>query len=115
MICTVFDEEGYDGTPLPIGPDTPDLIESILPDALMIDLVANHTRSWQLIQNIQANEATRETPRIITSTDARSLSLLQRDPEKYGGDRFMLKPFDVFELADVVRSLVTVCANGEQA
>lgn len=107
MICELLVDEGYDATPLPVASDTITEIRRISPDALVLDLVANDELSWQLIEQVNSDPATSHIPSIIVSTDPHALERVRHENRRYGGDCLLPKPFDVFELCEHLRRLLT--------
>jgi CheY-like chemotaxis protein len=106
MICLLLEDEGYQATPLTLEPDTHANIVALEPDAIIIDLTYQNPASWNLLEQVNADPSTGEIPRIVVSTDLRALETAQTEAERYGGDRFLLKPFDVYELTDMIRDLL---------
>lgn len=111
MICMLLADEGFEPTPLPVTPEAIDEIRRLAPDAVIVDLIANDVISWTLIEQIRSDPATNDVPCIIVSTDVHALDQVRRERDRYGGDRLIPKPFDVFELCDHLRELLSVTAD----
>ena len=76
------------------------------PDLLMIDLVIGQKYGWQLLEELQQQASTRAIPVIVFSTDPHLLSRARNHADHFGGQRFMLKPFDIDELDRAVHELI---------
>lgn len=111
MICMLLIDEGFEATPLPVTAEAINEIRRLEPDAVIVDLVANDTASWSLIEQINKDPETIDIPCIIVSTDVHALEHVRRERHRYGGDRLITKPFDVFELCDELRDLLSVTAD----
>ncbi len=102
----LLQDEQYNVTTTNFVPDTFAQIESANPSLLLIDLVVGEEAGWDLLTELRREATTRQIPVILVSTTA---SLLERTRDEHaavGGDRYLVKPFDLDELLTMVQDLV---------
>jgi len=76
------------------------------PALLLVDIVVYDRAGWELLARLRAAARTRGIPLVVRSTDPRPLARAQADPDRYGGDAFIEKPFDIATVLNAVRALV---------
>jgi two-component system chemotaxis response regulator CheY len=85
-------------------PGSFDQIAGLQPALLLIDLAIHEQVGWALLERLALDALTRRIPVLVTSTDPRLLERAEAEQVRYGGDGWVVKPFDLEELlADVER------------
>jgi CheY-like chemotaxis protein len=87
-------------------PRTWDQIAALQPDLLVIDLSPFSQAGWDLLEQLHAQGVTGRIPVIVTSTDPGLLARVERERERYGGDKLVTKPFHVEVLLDAIHTLI---------
>ena len=106
LVRELLQDEGYNVTSTNYVPRTFDQIEALGPELLLIDLVVGEQAGWELLEQLQADAATRNVPVIVTSTEPRLLARAEAYRHRFGGRRWMAKPFDLEGLIGAVRELI---------
>ena len=106
MVRALLQDERYNVTTTNYVPHTFDQIASLEPDLLLVDLATGRQAGWDLLERLHAEAATRRVPVLITSTDPHLLVEAEATAARYGGDRFLAKPFDLDVLLAAVRTLI---------
>jgi CheY-like chemotaxis protein len=102
----LFEDERYNVTTTNYVPKTFEQIAALEPDLIMIDLAVSVRSGWDLLERLHADAQTNRIPVVVVSTDRTILKEAQAAPLRYGGDRFLAKPFDVDDMLDAVRALI---------
>jgi CheY-like chemotaxis protein len=87
-------------------PHTFDLIDALGPNLILIDLEVGKTAGWGLLEQLQTDAVTRDIPVIVTSTDPHLLERAEVSQTRYGGRRWLAKPFDLEDLVTSVQELI---------
>jgi len=106
LLREIMQEEHYNLTTTNFVPRTFDQISALQPDVVIVDLVIGIRSGWDLLEQLQLDAATRGIPVIVTSTNQRLLDRVDDKPERYGGNRLIVKPFDIDDLIALVRELI---------
>jgi chemosensory pili system protein ChpA (sensor histidine kinase/response regulator) len=107
FIRELFQEEGYNVTTTNYVPRTFDQVAALQPDMLIVDLAIGVQAGWALLEQLQAEAVTHDIPVIVTTTGGPDLlTRAQAQQQRYGGQRFVAKPFDLEELLTTVRELI---------
>ena len=106
FVRELLQEEDYNVTTTNYVPHTFEQIEGLPPDLIIIDLVAGVQAGWNLLERLQHEASTRGIPVIITSTAPRLLERAEAEPTRYGGQRQVVKPFDIGVLLGAVEELI---------
>ena len=102
----LFEGESYNVTTTNFVPRTFEQIAALEPDLIVIDLAVSVRSGWDLLERLHADAQTNRIPVVVVSTDRRILDQARAAPLRYGGDRFIAKPFDIDDLLDAVRALI---------
>lgn len=102
----LFQEENYNVTTTNFVPETFDQIASLNPSLLIIDLAVGERAGWNLLERLGTEAATAGIPIIIVSTSSHLLEEAQDDPARFGGKRFLHKPFDLEVVLKMVNDLI---------
>lgn len=81
-------------------------IEVAQPDLLIIDLVVNEMAGWDLLVQLRDAVSTSGIPVLLVSTSPKLLDRAKHEHEAFGGDRYLVKPFDIDDLLDLVTELI---------
>lgn len=106
LLREIMQEEHYNVTTTNFVPRTHEQITALQPDVVIVDLVVGIRSGWDLLEQLQQVAATHNIPVIVTSTDLRLLDQVEREPSRYGGNRFIVKPFDIDDLLTLVGELI---------
>jgi len=115
LVRELLEEEAYNVTTTNFVPRTWDQISVLQPDLLMVDLVVGQRQGWDLLERLHQYLSTTNIPVIIFSTDPRLLSRAEEQAHRYGGQRFVAKPFDIKILLSAVHQLIGPAESAEQA
>ena len=99
-------DEHYNVTTTNFVPRTFEQIAALQPDIIIVDLVVGIRSGWELLEALQGAAATHGIPVIVTSTQQQLLDRVDAESERYGGNRFIVKPFDIDDLTSLVRDLI---------
>jgi CheY-like chemotaxis protein len=99
-------EEEFNVTTTNFVPRTFDQIAGLQPDLLIIDVAVTHQSGWHLLEKLRADASTRGIPVIVVSTDPHLLQRAQAGQERFGGDLFLAKPFNLDDLLQAIRDLI---------
>ncbi|WP_295771665.1 response regulator [uncultured Mucilaginibacter sp.] len=102
MLNVMLDYEGYDVVAVDDSSEIKGLIEQRLPDIIIIDLWMPTVSGYDAIKAIKANPDTSRIPivAISASPDGRNIAM------EAGANEFITKPFDIYDLIDVVNRLL---------
>ena len=106
IVRELFQEENYNVTTTNFVPDTFDQIAALGPNLLIIDLALGMQAGWELLEQLGQDAQTQNIPVIVVSTRPQLLETARADPARYGGQRFLRKPFDVDDLLTAVDELI---------
>lgn len=68
------------------------------PDLLIIDVVVFQNDSWDLLERVHQDASVNQIPVIIVSTSPDLIEYAKENVERFGGDYYLAKPFDLSEL-----------------
>jgi CheY-like chemotaxis protein len=106
LLAELFSEERYNVTTTNYVPETFDMITTLQPDLLIVDLVIGVHAGWALLERLTSEAATRGIPVIVTSTDQRILDEMHAHPERYGVHQHLVKPFDIDTILGFVSATI---------
>jgi DNA-binding response OmpR family regulator len=106
LLRELLQEERYNVTTTNLMPRTFDQIAALQPSVLVVDLAFGQRAEWELLERLQEESVTQGIPVMVVSTDVRLLADVGAQRERYGGDLFLAKPFDIEEILAGIRSLV---------
>jgi DNA-binding NtrC family response regulator len=106
VVRQLFEEEHYNVTTTNFVPKTFDQIVALEPAIIIIDLAIHVQAGWDLLERLHNDAVTNGIPVIIVSTDPKLLGAAQADFARYGGQRFIGKPFDIDDLVSAVEDLI---------
>src|SRR5215218_6390322 len=105
VVRELLQDEEYNVTTTNFVPHTFHQIETARPSLLVVDLCHGEQAGWDLLAELRQEASTRQIPVILVST---SKQYLERAKEEHAiwGDRYLLKPFDLEELLQMIRELI---------
>jgi CheY-like chemotaxis protein len=106
VVRELLQEERYYVTTTNFVPRTFHQIETAQPSLLVVDLCHGETAGWDLLAELRQEAATRQLPVILVSTSERLLTKAQDEQALWGGDRYLLKPFDLETLLQMIQELI---------
>jgi DNA-binding response OmpR family regulator len=105
LIQLIFERQGYHVISVKSGEFGLEMIKSLRPDVLLLDLMLPDIDGWEIYHEMKDDEDLAEVPVIIVS--ARSAKLdAKRGRQVIGNDRFVEKPFEVADLIKTVNSVL---------
>jgi signal transduction histidine kinase/CheY-like chemotaxis protein len=106
LVRILFQRAEYNVTTTNFVPATFDQIAALDPDILLVDLVWGQRAGWDLLERLNAEARTRGIPVVVLSTSPAYLERVEADPERYGGQAVLAKPFEVEDLLRTVDGLI---------
>ena len=106
FVRALFEDEDYNVTTTNFVPNTFDQVLTVQPSMLIIDLEVGRRAGFDLLERLRHEAHTRQIPVMIVSTDQQLLDEVHVDPERYGGQVFLGKPFDIQEMLERVQALI---------
>lgn len=106
VVRQLLESEDYNVTTTNFVPKTFDQIVSLGPSLVIIDLAIHVRAGWDLLEKLRADVVTNGIPVIVVSTVPEYLDRVQEEGDRYGGQRFLSKPFDIDDLLAAVDELI---------
>lgn len=106
IVRQLLQDENYNVTTTNFVPLSFETIEAARPDLLMIDLVIGEEAGWDLLTRLRQGASTRDIPILLLSTTPDLLEEARSQHEKFGGDRYLLKPFDLDDLLEIIHEMI---------
>ncbi|WP_374949482.1 PleD family two-component system response regulator [Mucilaginibacter sp.] len=102
MMTEVFQNEGFDIKGLLGTANIFDEIDLFKPHLVIIDYILEGVNGGELCHQLKTNEHTCHLPVVIISAHSKVIHSLGN----YKSDHILAKPFDIFELRDIVTELI---------
>jgi CheY-like chemotaxis protein len=102
----LLQDERYNVTTTNFVPRTFEQIEALQPALLVIDIVVGEQAGWDLLERLHREASTNRMPVLVVSTDPGLLDRAQEQTERYGGQAYLAKPFDLEEMLRVIQGLI---------
>jgi DNA-binding response OmpR family regulator len=106
VVRELLQDEHYNVTTTNFVPRTFETIDAAQPAMLVIDLVIGEQAGWELLARLRQGVSTREIPVLLISTRPGLLDEAREHHEEFGGDRYLLKPFDLDDLLANIHDLI---------
>jgi CheY-like chemotaxis protein len=106
VVRELLQDEHYNVTTTNFVPRTFHQIETARPSVLVVDLCHGEEAGWELLTELRQEAATQQIPVILVSTSKQYLERAQEEHALWGGDRYLLKPFDLDELLQMIQELI---------
>jgi CheY-like chemotaxis protein len=106
IVRELLESEEYNVTTTNFVPQTFDVIVALDPSLVIIDLAIHVRAGWELLEQLHNEVVTNAIPVVVVSTNPEYLERVQADAARYGGQRFLGKPFDIDDLLGAVNELI---------
>lgn len=106
IIRELLQDEHYNVTTTNFLPETFATIEAAKPSLLLIDLAVGEQAGWDLLASLREGATTHRIPVILVSTTPSLLDRAREEHAALGGDRYLIKPFDLDDLLAMVQDLI---------
>ncbi len=106
IVRELLQDEHYNVTTTNFVPRSFETIEVAQPNLLIIDLIIGEQAGWELLSTLRGTVSTREIPVLLISTTPRLLDEAREQHEAFGGDRYLVKPFELDDLLRLVEDLI---------
>jgi DNA-binding response OmpR family regulator len=106
VVRELLQDEHYNVTTTNFVPRTYHQIETARPSVLVVDLCHGEEAGWELLTELRQEAATQQILVILVSTSKQYLERAQEEHALWGGDRYLLKPFDLEELLRMIQELI---------
>ncbi len=106
LVRELFEEESYNITTTNFVPNTFDQVAAAQPDVLIIDIAPRGEDSWNLVERLHAEAATRGIPVLIVSTAPGHIQHARDQVARYGGKAYLNKPMNLTDLLWIVAELI---------
>jgi two-component system, OmpR family, alkaline phosphatase synthesis response regulator PhoP len=106
FVRELFQLYEYNVTTTNFVPRTFAQIEALEPNLVIVDLVIGQQMGWELLERLQFETITRDIPVIAVSTSCELLERARIEQERYGADRYVVKPLDIHDLMKTVQGLI---------
>jgi DNA-binding response OmpR family regulator len=106
ILRELLEDEHYNVTTTNFVPLSFETIETAQPSLLIIDLVLGERAGWDLLGRLRESASTCTIPVLLVSTTARLLDEARARHDTFGGDRYLIKPFDLDELLAIVHDII---------
>jgi DNA-binding response OmpR family regulator len=106
IVRELLQDEHYNVTTTNFVPLSFETIEAARPDVLIIDLVIGEQAGWALLSQLRAPASTRGIPVLLVSTMPRLLDEAKAQHETFGGDCYLVKPFDLEDLLTLMHDMI---------
>lgn len=106
FVRELLQEERYNVTTTNYVPETFAQIAALQPSLIIMDLAVGIQAGWELLERLAKDAGVRDIPVIVISTNPEYLKTVDSDPARFGGQRFLGKPFDLDDLLTAVDDLI---------
>jgi DNA-binding response OmpR family regulator len=106
IVRQLLQDENYNVTTTNFVPLSFETIEAAQPSLLIVDLVLGEIAGWNLLAQLREAISTRDIPVLLISTSPKLLVEAQEKHEEFGGDRYLVKPFDLDDLLTLIDELI---------
>ena len=106
LVRELLQDERYNVTTTNFVPRTFHQIETARPSLLVVDVCHGERAGWDLLTELRQEAATQQIPVILVSTSKRNLERAEAEHAIWGGDRYLLKPFDLETLLHTIEDLI---------
>jgi DNA-binding response OmpR family regulator len=103
LLQEVLRDAGFRPVLVPSGSEAATAVRAVVPAVVLLDVMLPERSGWQILDELRADEATREVPVVVISAVYDRPGL---HPLPAGGPiRFAAKPFDISGLVETVAAL----------
>ena len=97
--------KGYEVKGVLDGPSALELVASMKPDLILLDIMLPVMDGFEVCRQIKANEATRHIPVVMLSAKKSKEDLVKA--EQVGADRYITKPFKSAMVIETIQRLLS--------
>jgi DNA-binding response OmpR family regulator len=108
VVRELLQDEHYNVTTTNFVPESFATIQVAQPAMLIIDLVIGEKAGWDLLRELHDAASTNQIPILLISTTPTLLDDARDQHAGFGGDRYLLKPFDLDDLLAAVTDLIGI-------
>jgi CheY-like chemotaxis protein len=102
VVRALLQDEHYNVTTTNFVPESFATIQVAQPAMLIIDLVLGEMAGWDLLRRLHEAASTNAIPILLVSTSSKLLEEAREQHDAFGGDRYLVKPFDLEDLLTAV-------------
>lgn len=106
IVRALLQDENYNVTTTNFVPLSFETIQAAHPQLIVIDLVFGESAGWELLSRLRQALSTRDIPVLLVSTSADLLERAREQHDGFGGDRYLVKPFDLDDLLNIIEELI---------
>lgn len=106
IVRELLQSEDFNVTTTNFVPLSFETIAAAQPSLLVIDLLLGEKAGWDLLAQLRQSATTRQIPVVLVSTTVRLLEEAKARHDLFGGDRYLVKPFDLDDLLLAVEELI---------
>jgi CheY-like chemotaxis protein len=108
LLRELFQDANYNVTTTNFVPRTFEQVEALRPDLIVVDLVIGEYAGFDLLEQLTLHAATNGIPVVAVSTMDHLLEYAQNNAERYGTNRYRVKPLDIKDLLETVDEILGV-------
>lgn len=106
IVRQLLQDENYNVTTTNFVPLSFETIEAAQPTLLIIDLVLGEEAGWDLLAKLRNSASTCDIPILLLSTTPDLLEQARQNHQQFGGDRYLIKPFDLDDLLATIHEMI---------
>ena len=106
VIRALLQDENYNVTTTNFVPESFRTIEAAQPSMLIIDLVLGEIAGWDLLRQLRGSVSTNTIPILLVSTTRQLLDRAREEHDAFGGDSYLIKPFDLDDLLAIIEQTI---------
>jgi DNA-binding response OmpR family regulator len=106
IVRALLQDEHYNVTTTNFVPHTFETIQAAQPALLIIDLVLGEQAGWDLLAQLRQAVSTQNIPVLLVSTTPDLLETARVHHEEFGGDQYLVKPFDLDDLLNLIDEMI---------
>jgi CheY-like chemotaxis protein len=106
LVRDLLQGEGYDVTATNYVPTTFSQVAALQPDAVVLDLAVGERDGWELLDRLDAEAATADTPVLVVSSDPALLEAAADRAACSGARAYLAKPFDLGAMLAAIGGLI---------
>jgi DNA-binding response OmpR family regulator len=106
IVRQLLQDENYNVTTTNFVPLSFETINAAQPALVIVDLVLGEHAGWGLLAQLRKAISTRNIPVLLVSTRPHLLEEAREHHEDFGGDRYLLKPFDLEDMLTMIEETI---------
>jgi CheY-like chemotaxis protein len=109
IFTVILERSGYIVHAAPGGKECLELLKTVQPDLLLLDIMMNPMDGWETLNAIKSSEATRQVPVIMLSAKPPTRSEILEHGSQI--EDYIFKPIELTALSRSVASVINHCKN----